>query len=87
MLSLFNKDVPEIPEVKPVETEPTIHFSVGITDDNRISLTIGNHPYSKTILMNAIGGKSMIGLLEAAMNSLGTDADPTETAEDTEDGC
>ena len=87
MLSLFNKDVPEIPEVKPVETEPTIHFSVGITDDNRISLTIGDHPNSRTILMNAIGVKSMIRLLQAAMNTLGTDTDSNETAEDTEDGC
>lgn len=52
--------------VKPLpEKDPETYYSVGLTDNNRVSLSVG-----KTLFMTSEGVKGMISVLEAAMNSL-----------------
>ena len=65
--------VPDIgPPAKSVR-DPVTYYSLGPTDNNRISLKMG---YS-SITMNKAGALAMINLLTTAMNQL-TDEDETE---------
>ena len=65
--------VPDIgPPAKSVR-DPVTYYSLGPTDNNRISLKMG---YS-SITMNKAGAQAMINLLTTAMNQL-TDEDETE---------
>ena len=64
--------MPESPEAAP-KADPVTYYSLGPTDNNRISLKMG---YS-SITMNKAGAQAMINLLTTAMNQL-TDEDETE---------
>lgn len=68
--------VPPIPEVKTPESNPTVCYSVGPTDDNRVSLTVG----WSTITMNQKGCQALIDALSVAMNNL-----EEETEEDVQE--
>ena len=75
---IYNKVVKfpaPVPYVEPpvAEKDPVTYYSLGPTDNNRISLKIG---YS-SITMNKAGTQAMINLLTTAMNQL-TDEDETE---------
>ena len=63
----------EVPYVEPLAKDPVTYYSLGPTDNNRISLKMG---YS-SITMNKAGAQAMINLLTTAMNQL-TDEDETE---------
>lgn len=55
------KAVPPVPEVKlPKESAGKTCYSIGLTDDNRVSLIVG---YS-SIMMNSVGVQQMIEQLE-----------------------
>lgn len=59
-----------MPNIEPPATEPVTYYSLGLTDNNRISFKMG---YS-SITMNKAGAQAMINLLTTAMNQL-TDED------------
>lgn len=59
-----------VPKIEPPVADPVTYYSLGPTDNNRISLRMG---YS-TITMNKAGTQAMINLLTTAMNQL-TDED------------
>ena len=59
-----------VPYVEPPAKDPVTYYSLGPTDNNRISLKMG---YS-SITMNKAGAQAMINLLTTAMNQL-TDED------------
>ena len=65
--------VPPIPYIEPPAKDPVTYYSLGPTDNNRISFKIG---YS-SITMNKAGTQAMINLLTTAMNQL-TDEDEEE---------
>jgi hypothetical protein len=59
--------VPSMPYVEPLkEKDPTIHYTIGHTDDNRIAFRIG---YS-TLTMNHVGVQQLIDQLELYKNQL-----------------
>ena len=64
-----------VPYIEPpvAEKDPVTYYSLGPTDNNRISLKMG---YS-SITMNKAGAQAMINLLTTAMNQL-TDEDEEE---------
>lgn len=73
-----SKVVPPMPYVEPIAPkipakEPVTYYSLGLTDNNRISFKMG---YS-SITMNRAGAQAMINLLTTAMNQL-TDEDEEE---------
>ena len=59
-----------VPKIEPPVADPVTYYSLGPTDNNRISLRMG---YS-TITLNKAGTQAMINLLTTAMNQL-TDED------------
>lgn len=63
--------VPPMPEVKAPSSNPTVCYSVGPTDDNRVILTVG---WSK-ITMTQKGCKGLIDALSVAMNNLDKETD------------
>ena len=65
--------VPAIGPPAEAVRDPVTYYSLGPTDNNRISLKMG---YS-SITMNKAGAQAMINLLTTAMNQL-TDEDETE---------
>ena len=65
--------VPAIGPPAKAVSDPVTYYSLGPTDNNRISLKMG---YS-SITMNKAGTQAMINLLTTAMNQL-TDEDETE---------
>jgi len=69
----FPTPVPCIEPPAPKVKDPVTYYSLGPTDDNRISLKMG---YS-SITMNKAGAQAMIDLLTTAMNQL-TNEDETE---------
>ena len=62
-----------VPYIEPPAKEPVTYYSLGLTDNNRISFKMG---YS-SITMNKAGAQAMINLLNTAMNQL-TAEDETE---------
>ena len=73
MFNLFNRtkvDDVVVPQVKPMKKDPEIFYTVGVTDDGRISFSLGTHPFSKTIFMNRIGVKGLIKILESSLSLL-----------------
>ena len=74
---IYNKVVKDpVPAIGPpakAVRDPVTYYSLGPTDNNRISLKMG---YS-SITMNKAGALAMINLLTTAMNQL-TDEDETE---------
>ena len=74
---IYNKVVKDpVPNIGPpakAVRDPVTYYSLGPTDNNRISLKMG---YS-SITMNKAGTQAMINLLTTAMNQL-TDEDETE---------
>lgn len=64
------KEAVPSPHIEPPEKDPVTYYSLGPTDNNRISLKMG---YS-SITMNKAGAQAMINLLTTAMNQL-TDED------------
>lgn len=94
MLNWFDKNKQEynklqkdedllIPQPLP-EKDPETYYSVGITDNNRVSLTVGTYPYVKTLYMNKAGVEGFISVLTAAMNTLDITED-MEIEDDNED--
>jgi hypothetical protein len=65
--------VPYIEKPAPEVKDPITYYSIGPTDNNRISFKMG---YS-SITMNKAGAQAMIDLLTVAMNQL-TDEDKEE---------
>lgn len=65
------KSVPETKDEQPApkEKNPTIHYTIGHTDDNRVSFVIG---YS-TLTMNHQGVQMLIDQLEMYKNQLQTE--------------
>ena len=55
----------------PKEKDPTTYYSIGHTDDNRVTLRIG---YS-TLTMNYVGVQHLIDQLELYKNQLNEDHD------------
>lgn len=55
-------DEPPVPE----EKDPTIHYTIGHTDDNRVSFRVG---YA-TLTMNHVGVQMLIDQLELYKNQL-----------------
>ena len=72
-----------------LEKDPTVYYTIGLTDDNRISFTLGHGVYCKTIFMNEIGVRGLIKMLESSMELLynETSSDEKVEEEDNEDGC
>jgi hypothetical protein len=68
----FPSPTPYIEPPAPAK-DPVTYYSIGPTDNNRISLKMG---YS-SITMNKSGAQALIDLLTTAMNQL-TDEDETE---------
>ena len=68
----FPAPVPYVESVapEPPAKEPVTYYSLGLTDNNRISFKMGH----STITMNRAGAQAMINLLTTAMNQL-TDED------------
>ena len=66
----FPEKVPSVVPPEKAATDPVTYYSLGPTDNNRISLKMG---YS-SITMNKAGAQAMIDLLTTAMNQL-TDED------------
>ena len=64
------KDAVPATYIEPPKKDPITYYSLGPTDNNRISLKMG---YS-SITMNKAGAQAMIDLLTLAMNQL-TDED------------
>lgn len=64
------------------ERDASVVYSVGLADDGRIALKIGD-TYGSTLLMNGDGARNMIRLLEAAIVSFG-DLAESNTDEDDE---
>jgi hypothetical protein len=68
-------NVIKFPEVKtpyielPKEKDPSIHYTIGHTDDNRIAFRIG---YS-TLTMNSVGVQQLIDQLELYQSQLDED--------------
>jgi hypothetical protein len=60
------KTVPYIEPPAPEEKDPTIHYTIGHTSDNRIAFKMG---YS-TLTMNRIGVQQLIDQLELYKNQL-----------------
>lgn len=60
------------------DKEASVVYSVGVTDDSRISLSVGNGYSSNTLFMNVVAVKNMIHMLEAAIESFGHLDDETE---------
>ena len=58
--------VPYIETPAPEVKDPVTYYSLGLTDNNRISFRMG---YS-SITMNKAGAQAMINLLTTAMNQL-----------------
>lgn len=54
------KVYPKIPEVAPPASEPKVYYNFGLTDDNRVSFTMG---YT-TLTMNNVGVQQLIDQLE-----------------------
>lgn len=58
---------PPMPEVKPPKEKPAIsYYKIGVTDNNRVSLTMG---YSE-IIMNKEGVQNLIDQLTVFMNQI-----------------
>jgi hypothetical protein len=57
------------PMLSPKKEQHTVCYSVGPTDDNRVSLTVG----WSSITMNRAGCKGLIDALSVAMNNLEED--------------
>jgi hypothetical protein len=55
-----------VPPPAPKEKDPSIHYTIGHTDDNRIAFRIG---YS-TLTMNHVGVQQLIDQLELYKNQL-----------------
>jgi len=73
-----SKVVPPMPYVEPIapkvpEKDPVTYYSIGPTDNNRVSLKMGHN----SITMNKAGVQALIDLLTTAMNQL-TDEDKEE---------
>jgi hypothetical protein len=60
------KTVPHIQPPEPTEKDPTTYYSIGHTDDNRITLRMG---YT-TLTMNHQGVQNLIDQLEMYKNQL-----------------
>jgi len=56
----------ELPEPAPKEKDPSIHYTIGHTDDNRVAFRIG---YS-TLMMNYEGVQTLIDQLEMYQSQL-----------------
>ena len=63
-------DYPPMPSVKPPAPDPSVVVSVGVTDDDRISLSVGTPPYNKTVFMNKSGANGLISLLAASIEMI-----------------
>lgn len=101
MLNWFRKNKctsDELPNCVNTATTPLVNppkvpgalVSVGLTDDNRISLCLGDARSSPSIYMNSNGAKSIITLLESAIVALGnTSVEELDEPirDDNEDGC
>jgi len=62
-----------VPQIEPPVKDPVTYYSIGPTDNNRVSLKIGHN----SITMNKAGVHALIDLLTVAMNQL-TDEDKEE---------
>jgi hypothetical protein len=60
------KEIPETPEAV---KEPRTYFTFGLTDDNRVSFSMGFN----TLTMNAVGAQQLIDQLEFYKNRLDTE--------------
>ena len=62
------KETPKMPYVVPPEPkpEPKIYYTFGLTDDNRVSFTMG---YA-TLTMNSVGVQNLIDQLEFFKNQI-----------------
>jgi hypothetical protein len=71
-----HKAVPDVPYVGPsaAEKDPTIYYTIGHTDDNRISIKMG---YT-TLTMNKLGIQHLIDQLELYKNQLHEEDDGDE---------
>jgi len=69
----FPGPVPYIETPAPEVKDPIIYYSIGPTDNNRISFKMGH----SSITMNKAGAQAVIDLLTVAMNQL-TDEDKEE---------
>lgn len=65
------KETPKMPYVVPPEPEkdPTVYYTIGHTDDNRISIKMG---YT-TLTMNRTGVQHLIEILELYVSQLSED--------------
>jgi len=76
-----------LPTNKP---DATIIFSVGRSDDDRITLTIGDAYGSKTMLMTPVGVRRVVALLDASLIDEDYNEDFEEVelpTDETVDGC
>ncbi len=62
-------EVPPMPDYIQYKQQPNIQYVVGITDDKRVSLTLGSG-LGTTLYMNAPAVKGMIAMLESAVERL-----------------
>lgn len=71
-----HKSVPDVPYVglPSAEKDPTIYYTIGHTDDNRISIKMG---YT-TLTMNKLGIQNLIDQLELYKNQLQEEDDGDE---------
>lgn len=57
---------PQVPYVKPHRNEnPLIHYSIGVTSDNRISIAIGSS--GAILYMNTTAARGFIEMIESAI--------------------
>lgn len=79
IFSKKNEDVPsfeetnnpnkiDLPSTPKPASKTDIVYQVGYTEDNRVSLTIGNGLYSSSLLMNDDGVRRLIKMLEVAIS-------------------
>ena len=70
MFNFFNKPeykMPEpVPYIEPQQPDPTTYYSIGLTDDNRVTFKIG---YS-TLTMNRRGVENLIEQFEVFIKNL-----------------
>jgi hypothetical protein len=67
------KAVPKMPEVKPPEKPATVFYRLGMTDNNRVSLSMG----VSEILMTKEGVENLIAQLASFRDTLAAEVDNT----------
>jgi hypothetical protein len=55
-----------VPYIEPPKKDPTTYYSIGTTDDNRVTLSIGYN----TLTMNKAGALGLIAKLEVFVDQL-----------------